>query len=186
LNNRFLRNGIVTLILVVGTAALLYMFIFPTDGNKPIAYSGPNGSFLQLVADGQVAKVTQRGQVLEIEKTTTDPQTGKPVIVTSNVPSELATNVQNDINTACSASPKCAASPPTLTGAPASDSGAWLSILISAFLPILLIGALLFFMFRQAQGSNNQALSFGKSRARMFLGNKTVVTFQDVAGVDEA
>src|SRR5262249_59892818 len=37
-----------------------------------------------------------------------------------------------------------------------------------------------------AQGTNNQALSFGKSRARMFLGNKTVVTFQDVAGVDEA
>ena len=43
---------------------------------------------------------------------------------------------------------------------------------------MLLIGALLFFMFRQAQGTNNQALSFGKSRARMFLGNKTVVTFQ--------
>ncbi len=41
-------------------------------------------------------------------------------------------------------------------------------------------------MMRQAQGTNNQALSFGKSRARMFLGNKTVVTFDDVAGVDEA
>ena len=41
-------------------------------------------------------------------------------------------------------------------------------------------------MMRQAQGTNNQALSFGKSRARMFLGNKTVVTFNDVAGVDEA
>src|SRR3712207_783148 len=43
-----------------------------------------------------------------------------------------------------------------------------------------------FFMMRQAQGTNNQALSFGKSRARMFLGNKQVVTFADVAGVDEA
>ena len=41
-------------------------------------------------------------------------------------------------------------------------------------------------MMRQAQGTNNQAMSFGKSRARMFLGNKTVVTFDDVAGVDEA
>jgi cell division protease FtsH len=59
-------------------------------------------------------------------------------------------------------------------------------VLITALLPMLLIGALLFFMFRQAQGTNNQALSFGKSRARMFLGNKTVVTFHDVAGVDEA
>src|SRR5437667_5979600 len=41
-------------------------------------------------------------------------------------------------------------------------------------------------MMRQAQGSNNQALSFGKSRARMFMGNKPTITFQDVAGVDEA
>jgi cell division protease FtsH len=185
LNNRFLRNGIVTLILVVGTAALLYMFIFPTEGKEPLAYSGPSNSFLALVADGQVSRVTQSGQQLNIELTALDPQTNKPQTRTSLVPSELATNVQNDINSACSASPKCTTAP-TLTGAPPSDSGAWLSILLSAFLPILLIGALLFFMFRQAQGSNNQALSFGKSRARMFLGNKTVVTFQDVAGVDEA
>ena len=49
-----------------------------------------------------------------------------------------------------------------------------------------MIGGFIFFMMRQAQGTNNQALSFGKSRARMFLGNKTVVTFADVAGVDEA
>ena len=41
-------------------------------------------------------------------------------------------------------------------------------------------------MMRQAQGSNNQAMSFGKSRARMFTGNKPTVTFIDVAGVDEA
>ncbi|HUP82659.1 MAG TPA: ATP-dependent zinc metalloprotease FtsH [Candidatus Limnocylindria bacterium] len=184
MNNRFLRNGLVTLILVVGTAALLYMFIFPTDGKEPIDYSGPN-SFLSLVADGQVSKVTQRGQLLDIELTTTDPATGKAETQTSNVPNELATDVQADITAACSASPKCTTTP-KLAGAAPSDSGAWLSILISAFLPILLIGALLFFMFRQAQGSNNQALSFGKSRARMFLGNKTVVTFQDVAGVDEA
>ena len=51
---------------------------------------------------------------------------------------------------------------------------------------MILIGGFIFFMMRQAQGTNNQALSFGKSRARMFLGNKTVVTFGDVAGVDEA
>src|SRR5205085_5828026 len=53
-------------------------------------------------------------------------------------------------------------------------------------IPFLLIGGLLFFMMRQAQGSNNQAISFGKSRARMFMGNKSTVTFADVAGVEEA
>ena len=75
---------------------------------------------------------------------------------------------------------------PVLTAEPAEDGNAFFGLLITMLLPILLIGVFLFFMFRQAQGSNNQAMSFGKSRARMFLGNKTVVTFADVAGVDEA
>src|SRR5947209_12495890 len=66
-----------------------------------------------------------------------------------------------------------------------SALGAWVNILIS-FIPFILIGGLLIFMMRQAQGSNNQALSFGKSRARMFMGNKPSVTFSDVAGVEEA
>jgi cell division protease FtsH len=61
----------------------------------------------------------------------------------------------------------------------------WLSIL-GGLIPFILIGGLLIFMMRQAQGSNNQALSFGKSRARMFMGNKQTVTFADVAGVEEA
>jgi len=52
--------------------------------------------------------------------------------------------------------------------------------------PLLLFGALLFFLFRQAQGGTNQALSFGRSRARLLTGDTPVVTFDDVAGVDEA
>lgn len=66
-----------------------------------------------------------------------------------------------------------------------SAVGAWLNVLIG-FVPFLLLGGLLIFMMRQAQGSNNQALSFGKSRARMFMGNKPTTTFADVAGVEEA
>jgi cell division protease FtsH len=68
---------------------------------------------------------------------------------------------------------------------PPSAVAAWINILVS-FIPFILIGGLLIFMMRQAQGSNNQALSFGKSRARMFMGNKSTVTFADVAGVEEA
>lgn len=58
--------------------------------------------------------------------------------------------------------------------------------LVLAFLPILIIGGLIFFMFRQAQGSNNQAMSFGKSRARLFASDHPTVTFTDVAGADES
>ena len=53
-------------------------------------------------------------------------------------------------------------------------------------LPFLLLGGAFFFIFRQAQGSNNAAMSFGKSRARMFTGDHPTVTFADVAGVDES
>ncbi len=57
---------------------------------------------------------------------------------------------------------------------------------LTALLPILLIGGLIFFMLRQAQGSNNQAMAFGKSRARMFSSDQPSITFEDVAGADEA
>jgi cell division protease FtsH len=58
--------------------------------------------------------------------------------------------------------------------------------LLGTILPFLLIGGLFFFLMRQAQSGNNQAMSFGKSRARMFSGDKPTVTFADVAGVEEA
>ena len=53
-------------------------------------------------------------------------------------------------------------------------------------LPLIFIVGIVYFMLRQAQGSNNQAISFGKSRARLFTGDQPTVTFDDVAGVDEA
>ena len=54
------------------------------------------------------------------------------------------------------------------------------------FLPLILFGGLLFFLFRRAQGANSQAMSFGRSKARLFPLHSPTVTFDDVAGVDEA
>ena len=68
---------------------------------------------------------------------------------------------------------------------PPSAWSDWGTLAITV-LPLLVFGGLLFFMVRQAQGSNNQALSFGKSKARMFSGDKPTITFEDVAGADEA
>jgi len=65
-------------------------------------------------------------------------------------------------------------------------AGIWVNVL-SSLLPFLLIFGFLWFILRQAQGASNQALSFGRSRARMLLGGeKTKVTFKDVAGATEA
>ncbi len=69
--------------------------------------------------------------------------------------------------------------------APPSGLFGWLGIL-SWVLPLILISAFFLIIFRQAQSSGNQAVSFGRSRARMFAGEKPTVTFEDVAGVEEA
>ncbi len=61
----------------------------------------------------------------------------------------------------------------------------WGNIMLS-FLPLVLFGALLFFLFRSARGANTQAFNFGKSRARLASGDKPTVTFADVAGIDES
>ena len=65
---------------------------------------------------------------------------------------------------------------------------AWLGVMtaLGYLLPFVFLGFMFWFIFRQAQGSNNAAMSFGKSRARMFTGDQPSVTFADVAGVDES
>lgn len=65
------------------------------------------------------------------------------------------------------------------------DKGSIWPTLITVFLPVLLIGGFLFFMFRQAQGGNMRALSFGQSRARLFNPRAKKTTFKDVAGLEE-
>jgi cell division protease FtsH len=60
-----------------------------------------------------------------------------------------------------------------------------LSVLAN-IIPFLFFGLLIIFILRQSQGTNNQAVSFDKSHARMFIGSKQMLTFADIAGVDEA
>jgi cell division protease FtsH len=66
-----------------------------------------------------------------------------------------------------------------------SQFGSVFGLLLN-FLPLIIFGGILVFMMRQAGGANNQAMSFGKSRARMFTGETPTVTFSDVAGQEEA
>jgi cell division protease FtsH len=68
---------------------------------------------------------------------------------------------------------------------PDEESGMWQNILISWFPMLLLIGVWIFFM-RQMQAGGGKAMSFGKSKARLFTNKDNKATFQDVAGVEEA
>jgi cell division protease FtsH len=171
LNPKFFRNGIVMLALVVVALAVAITLV----GQSTPAVNKTYTEFLDEVSKGNVTSVTQEGSTL-----TVDQKTGNDYTVV--VPGLLANQVLPDMTDAAA---KGGVARPILGAKDVPDTS-WLGIIITGLLPILIIGGFIFFMMRQAQGTNNQALSFGKSRARMFLGNKTVVTFADVAGVDEA
>ena len=173
MNTKFLRNGIVMLVLVAGVVALLYTWV---TSSTPQAQEGYL-RFLDDVKSGKVQKAVQEGETLLV--TISDNSTYTVV-----VPNPITGDVSKDMSTAAVAG-GVTLKPDVYIKKPSSDSS-WVSLLVSGLLPLLIIGGFIFFMMRQAQGTNNQAMSFGKSRARMFLGNKTVVTFADVAGVDEA
>jgi len=68
----------------------------------------------------------------------------------------------------------------------ASSNAYWLQVLVPNLILLLLIGGFMYYILRQTQSGNNQAMSFGRSRARLIAGDKPAVTFSDVAGVEEA
>ncbi|MFL5713464.1 MAG: ATP-dependent zinc metalloprotease FtsH, partial [Chloroflexota bacterium] len=163
------------LVLVVGTAALLFTWIQSSSTPNLVGYS----TFLDDVGQNKVGSVLQQGDTLTVKL-----KSGTPATYTVTVPSVLTIVYPNDMQAAAKANNLTL--PADIYKAEPAPDTSWLGLLLTGLLPLLVIGGFIFFMMRQAQGTNNQALSFGKSRARMFLGNKTVVTFNDVAGVDEA
>ncbi|HEY1168394.1 MAG TPA: ATP-dependent zinc metalloprotease FtsH [Candidatus Limnocylindrales bacterium] len=168
MNTRFMRNGIVMLVLVAATAALLYALIQPSSPTSK-SYS----DFYKDMTSGNVTTIVRQDNTL----TVTDAN-GTQYTVVDDAPANGDFAIFGTWSVPNLKSISYTVNPPPNTG--------WIMLLLSTVVPVGLVILLIFFFMRQAQGTNNQALSFGKSRARMFLGNKTVVTFADVAGVDEA
>ncbi len=160
--NRQINSAIVYMILFVILAVFFWRSVMDI-GPTPIELS--YSDFLNYVRQGRVSEVTIgeaiKGRFLDGEEFITyrvdDP----------NLVEELRkANVK-------------------FTGIPPAQPSWWLG-LISPLITVVLIGLLWYFMFRQAQGANNQAMSFGRSRARLASESKVKVTFADVAGVEEA
>jgi cell division protease FtsH len=171
LNPKFFRNGIVMLALVVVALAVVYTLVSQTTPTADKPYS----AFLNDVKTGNVSSVLQEGSKLTV---TNKGSTSQYTVIVPGLLADAYPEVHAAAKEGNQPDPQFTAKLPPDTS--------WLGIIVTGLLPLLIIGGFIFFMMRQAQGTNNQALSFGKSRARMFLGNKTVVTFADVAGVDEA
>ena len=172
MNSQRLRNSSIYLLLLLALTAFLYTALVPRTETPAASVS--MDQIATLIRTGDVRQITIQGDQLLIVKRSGDQiaslkESGVGLIGTLQdlgVPQEQLMRV--DIRVA------------ELTG-----WAKWGGLLM-ALLPLLLIGLFFFFILRQAQGAGNQAFSFGKSKARMFTGDKPTVTFDDVAGNEEA
>jgi cell division protease FtsH len=173
-DNKWLRNSFVYVIIMVAVLVLLFAFLKPGTSEQPI----PISQVAKDVARGDVDQLKLQddsNQVLVKYKAGHTPATA--------VSTKQAGSITEDLQRFGVTQEQLAAV--NVTVEPASSWGSWLGTL-GFILPTLFLIGVFVFMMRQAQGTNNQALSFGKSRARLFMGNKPTITFSDVAGVEEA
>ncbi len=165
--NKFLRSvGFYLLIILVIISMVDYFSNRSTTKQHEINYT----EFLQQVDQGDVSKVSIMENV--IKGTLSDGT--EFVTVTPNAPNGDSTLLQNLKDKNVDIKAELPPEPP------------WWSSVLSSLLPILLLVGVWFFFMQQTQGSGGRVMSFGKSRARLTSGGKTKVTFNDVAGADEA
>ncbi|MGM0759545.1 MAG: ATP-dependent zinc metalloprotease FtsH [Thermodesulfobacteriota bacterium] len=162
--NNFLKNLILWATISLVMVALFNMFNTPQAVQNQISYT----QFRSLVADEKVQSVKIQGK--KVTGTTRDDQRF----------STYAPEDPNLVQTLMSKNVE-------VTAKPTEDSPWYITLLVSWFPMLLLIGVWIFFM-RQMQGGGGggKAFSFGRSKAKMFTEENTKVTFSDVAGVDEA
>jgi cell division protease FtsH len=171
MSSRWLRNSFIYLLILIAVIAIVVSFFRSGDDPESLDFS-------QVVAEaraGNVEKIEVNGQSLKVDLRSDDKdyksRIGKNVDLEQNLRDEGVTIGGGGDGV-------------DIKYKNPSPFGNWIGLLLN-FLPLVIFGAILIFMMRQAQGSNSQAMNFGKSRARMFTGNKPTVTFADVAGVDE-
>ena len=161
--NNMLKNLLIWLVVGVVLMTVFNQFSSHQSAQNTLEYS----QFLDEVKQGRITKVVIQGRVLEA--TTTD---GKRV--TSYAPQDLwmvSDLLKNNV---------------AVVAKPDEEQSFLMSILVSWFPMLLLIGVWIYFMRQMQGGGKGGALSFGKSKARLLDDSTNVITFVDVAGCDEA
>ena len=165
MNNNLVKN--VAIWLLIGFLVFLIVDFYQRNSNsqptQPLSYS----NFLTEVKNGNVSRVEIRGNNIKGE------------LNNGSIFTTYSPNDQGLISRLEQSSVEIVALPLE------SNSPGLLDILISWFPMLLLIGVWIFFM-RQMQSGSGRAMGFGRSRAKLLNENKNKVTFQDVAGIDEA
>ena len=171
MSGNWTRNAFVYLLILVAAAALFLNVYGPSETPQSVSLS----DVARQVERGNVARIDVRGESLEIFARDNDQ------LMVSRKEEGVAltrTLAGMGVSEESMAQVKINVQPP-------SNSGNWFALIIN-LLPLILIAGLFLFLFRQSQSGSNQALSFGKSKARMFVGDRPTVSFGDVAGADEA
>ena len=171
MSGNWTRNAFVYLLILVAAAALFLNVYGPNERPENVSLS----DVARQVERGDLARIDVRGERLQIFSHGSD----QPLSSRKEEGVALTRTLQGmGVSEESLAQVKINVQPP-------SNSGNWFALVIN-LLPLILIAGLFLFLFRQSQSGNNQALSFGKSKARMFVGDRPSVTFGDVAGADEA
>lgn len=171
MNLRRFRPGVIWLGLLVVLS--LVWFVFARSGNDASSVA-----ITQVVQDVRQGEVRRISQVENSRKITVQYKDAKRNEGESRLPQD--TNIFNLLSDS--------GVDPSTVQIEIKEASRWGSIfgILGFLLPTLFLIGIFVFMMRQAQGSNSQAMAFGKSRARLFSSNRPTVTFSDVAGVDEA
>jgi cell division protease FtsH len=169
------KNAFVYLLIMIATVALFLSIRTPAESSRAIDLN----KVAQFIQEGRVERLsfTNDGNMTLIVR-----EGAQTATYTSRKEPNIGIG-ETLIN--LGVSPEQVSTIGELVAQPPSVWENWGIVLIQ-IVPLLLIGLFLVFMLRQAQSGNNQAMSFGKSRARMFSGDRPTSTFDDVAGADEA
>ncbi len=154
----------------VAIVILIALIVFAAYGQPSSVKEIPESTAMSQANDGQFSKITKSGNELTIVKK----GESQPSLKTYIDPQ--ATVKDSGFDT----------SKFELVNKPAPTGGSVWGSLLAGIIPVILIGGIVFFMLRSAQGQGNQAMSFGKSRARLYGNEKGKVTFKDIAGSGEA
>ena len=172
MNSRWMRNSFIYLIILVAVVLVVVMFFRPSTTARDISIT----EVVHAAQQGEVERIVARGTSLTVHLRTQQEPLASRIEESATVEEILRENGV-PIGAAEGAVEVVVEGP--------SQFGSIFGLLFN-FLPLIIFGAILIFMMRQAQGSNSQAMSFGRSKARMFTGQNPTVTFLDVAGQDEA
>ena len=169
--NTTAKNIFLWIVIIVAVVVLWQFLSTINDGNyDELNYS----EFTQKVQDKEIEKANFGGNSIEGTYRPTDsPQSSRPFrAVIPKGSEETFANTLNDQGVRV-----------TVTD---DEQGSWIYVLLTSWFPIILFVAFWIFLMRQMQSGGNKALSFGKSRARLSSNQQKKVTFNDVAGVEEA